>query len=929
MAQAALVEAARFFSRIHPDDLDPMRDAIARSAKSLETFEMDFRFRDAAGAEVWVEARSKPERTADGGVIWNGIATDITARKAAELALRQSERQFRAVLDTLQDSYFRTDLEGRFVMLSPSTAKMCGYSSADELIGEPTRVLYGDPEEQDRVMAEIREKGFVRDRSGLGRRKDGSTLWVSLNAQPWFDEQGRIAGMEGVARDITARMTADASLRESDERYRSLFDTSVDAIITTEEDGRIACWNRSAERMFGYAAAEVTGQPATVVVPQEYRDRHRAGLDRVKSGGEPHVIGKTVEMEGLRRDGSEFPLELSLTAWKVASGRFYTAIIRDITERKSAEEALRASEEQFRAMFDLTSVGVAQANPKTGRLLRVNPKVCLITGYSAEELLTRRFSDITHPDDRERDWTLFERTVTTGGSEYQIEKRYVRKDGSIAWANVNLTIIRDATGAPVRSIAMIMDITERRRAAEALAASEMRYRTLFENAAEGIIAIDADSKRFQFFNPALCAMFGYAPDEFGRLTLADVHGSLIEIAGRKVIFGFFADVTARLRLEAQFLQAQKMEAVGRLAGGVAHDFNNLLTVIQGYGELLHASLADDPERRESLGEIVKAAERAAALTRQLLAFSRQQVLEMRVLDVGAVVADTEKMLKRLIGEDVEVVVERPAALGLVKADPGQIEQVVLNLAVNSRDAMPGGGRLTLALANADLEVPLAAAQDSIPPGRYVVLTVTDTGTGMDAETTGHIFEPFYTTMERGKGTGLGLATVYGIVRQTGGYMAVETAPGAGTTFRVYLLRSDEKTTSGVRPNVHSRRGTETVLVVEDEPAVRALAKVVLERQGYTVLVAENGAAALDVATRDPRPIHVLLTDLVMPGMNGYELASRVAVLRPSIKVVFMSGYTADVLTGFDVKAGQAFISKPFSEKALAAKLREALDAPPA
>jgi PAS domain S-box-containing protein len=751
-------------------------------------------------------------------------------------------------------------------------------------------------------MAEIREKGFVRDRSGLGRRKDGSTLWVSLNAQPWFDEQGRIAGMEGVARDITARMTADASLRESDERYRSLFDTSVDAIITTDEDGRIACWNRSAERMFGYAAAEVTGQPATVVVPQEYRDRHRAGLDRVKSGGEPHVIGKTVEMEGLRRDGSEFPLELSLTAWKVASGRFYTAIIRDITERKSAEEALRASEEQFRAMFDLTSVGVAQANPKTGRLLRVNPKVCLITGYSAEELLTRRFSDITHPDDRERDWTLFERTVTTGGSEYQIEKRYVRKDGSIAWANVNLTIIRDATGAPVRSIAMIMDITERRRAAEALAASEMRYRTLFENAAEGIIAIDADSKRFQFFNPALCAMFGYAPDEFGRLTLADVHGSLIEIAGRKVIFGFFADVTARLRLEAQFLQAQKMEAVGRLAGGVAHDFNNLLTVIQGYGELLHASLADDPERRESLGEIVKAAERAAALTRQLLAFSRQQVLEMRILDVGAVVADTEKMLKRLIGEDVEVVVVKPAALGRVKADPGQIEQVVLNLAVNARDAMPGGGSLTISVDSVTEPAPLEGFPEILPAGRWVRLTMEDTGCGMDAETLSHAFEPFFTTKERGKGTGLGLSTVYGIVRQSGGFVQVTSGPGKGTAFRVYLPRSDEKKTSGVRPSVRSRQGTETVLVAHD------------------------GAAALDLVDKHTGAIHVLLTDVVMPGMNGRELAERIVKDHPGVRILYMSGYMDDaVMRHGIVESGVAFLQKPFTPLALARKVREVLD----
>ena len=300
--------------------------------------------------------------------------------------------------------------------------------------------------------------------------------------------------------------------------------------------------------------------------------------------------------------------------------------------------------------------------------------------------------------------------------------------------------------------------------------------------------------------------------------IRDEHGTTMNYVAVK------EDITAKKRAAEEFektqrqlQQAQKMEAVGRLAGGVAHDFNNLLTVIQGYGELLQASLEGDAEKRESVVEIVKAAERATALTRQLLAFSRHQVLEMRVLDVGAVVADTEKMLKRLIGEDIEVVVVKPAALGRVKANSGQIAQVVLNLAVNARDAMPGGGRLTVALADADLEAPLAAIQDSVLPGRYVVLSVTDTGTGMDTETVDHIFEPFFTTKERGKGTGLGLATVYGIVRQAGGNVAVETAPGAGATFRVYLPRCDEPMTSGLRPAVASRHGTETVLLVEDEP----------------------------------------------------------------------------------------------------------------
>ena len=412
-------------------------------------------------------------------------------------------------------------------------------------------------------------------------------------------------------------------------------------------------------------------------------------------------------------------------------------------------------------------------------------------------------------------------------------------------------------------------------------------------------------------------------------TLSAIGNSLPAETGMTGLIINARDVTERLKLESQFHQAQKMEAVGRLAGGVAHDFNNLLTVIHGYGELLLASLDDDAEKRENLGEILKASERASALTQQLLAFSRHQVLEMRVLDIGAVVDGIEKMLRRLIGEDIELAFRKPAALGRVKADPGQIEQVVLNLAVNSRDAMPGGGRLTLALENVDLGEPLALANDSIPPGPYVVLSVTDTGTGMDAETVGHVFEPFFTTKERGKGTGLGLATVYGIVRQSGGYVAVETNPGAGTTFRIYLPRCAEPMTAENPHSGETSDGTETVLLVEDERAVRALAKTVLERRGYSVIDVEDGPAALDVVSRDPRVIHVLLTDVILPKMNGVELASRVRELRPLIKLVFMSGYTADVLKGFDFKAGQALLAKPFSGKALAAKIREVLDVPEA
>jgi PAS domain S-box-containing protein len=504
-------------------------------------------------------------------------------------------------------------------------------------------------------------------------------------------------------------------------------------------------------------------------------------------------------------------------------------------------------------------------------------------------------------------------------------------------------------------------------AREALRESEERYHSLFATSLDAVL-LTTPGGEILAANAAACRMFGRSEEELiciGRAGVVDLSdprlsAGLEERARTGVFHGEIAflrkdgtkltgeistavftdrhgqerasmvihDVTERRQIEVQLQQAQKMEAVGRLAGGVAHDFNNLLTVIQGYGELLAASLEGDPEKRESVAEIVKAAERASALTRQLLAFSRQQVLETRVLDVGVVVGDIEKMLKRLIGEDVEIVVVKPLTLGRVKADPGQIEQVLFNLAVNSRDAMPGGGRLTIELADADLGAPLAAAPDAIPAGRYVVLSVTDTGSGMDTETVGHIFEPFFTTKEKGKGTGLGLATVYGIVRQTGGCVAVETAPGAGATFRIYLPWCAEPM-SGVRRSVSSRQGTETVLLVEDEPGVRSLTKVILERRGYTVLVAENGAAALDVVTRDTRLIHLLLTDLVMPGMNGRDLASRVLALRPAIKVVFMSGYAADVATDFPADPASGFLSKPFTEHSLTTKIREVLDAPPA
>ena len=404
--------------------------------------------------------------------------------------------------------------------------------------------------------------------------------------------------------------------------------------------------------------------------------------------------------------------------------------------------------------------------------------------------------------------------------------------------------------------------------------------------------------------------------------ILDEHGAII---------GFLAiqrDVTARKLLERQFLQAQKMEAVGRLAGGIAHDFNNLLTVINGYSGLLLERLDPQSDDHKSIQEIQKAGERAASLTRQLLAFSRKQILAPQVTDLNAIVSDIEKMLRRLIGEDVEFLTVLRPNLGKVKVDTGQIEQVLTNLVVNARDAMPQGGRITIETADVELDAAYVQTHHAVTPGRYVMLAVSDTGHGMDAETQSHIFEPFFTTKEAGKGTGLGLSTVYGIVKQSGGYVWVYSEPGRGATFKIYLPWATEagETVKAEKPAERLARGWETILLVEDQPGLRGLAQTVLESAGYRVLVASHPQEAVGICEGEAAPIHLLLTDVVLPGMSGRVLADHIVFSMPEMKVLYMSGYTDNAVVHHGVlKEGMNFLQKPFSPDVLLRKVREALN----
>jgi len=511
---------------------------------------------------------------------------------------------------------------------------------------------------------------------------------------------------------------------------------------------------------------------------------------------------------------------------------------------------------------------------------------------------------------------------------------------------------------------------ERRAAEEALRESEEKFRLISENVADLIAVLDLEGRRI-YNSPSYKEILGDPQTLHGTESFNEIHpddrdhikaifeetvrtgvgqradyrfllkdGSIrfIESQGSVIrdrageptnVLVVSRDVTERRKLEQQLLQSQKMEAIGQLAGGVAHDFNNLLTVISGFTQLALESFAEDNPNRENLLEVLGASDRAASLTRQLLAFSRQQTLQLRVLSLNEVVANTEKMLKRLIGEDIELVAVLAPDLGRVKADPGQVEQVIMNLAVNARDAMPKGGKLTIETANVDLDSAYSRKHPVARPGLHVMLSVTDTGSGMDEKTKARIFEPFFTTKERGKGTGLGLSTVYGIVKQSEGNIFVYSEPGLGTSFKVYLPQVREEVaavkSSGAAPQ--QLKGAETILVVEDEQPVRRLVRSVLESNGYKVLVATRGDEALSLAATHKGPITLMITDTVMPGMGGRELAERLAPNRPEMKVLYMSGYTDDTVVRHKVlDPDTPFLQKPFMPGSLARKVREVLDA---
>jgi len=803
-----------------------------------------------------------------------GLFEDISEQIRAETARRQAEDKYRRIVDNAVEGIFESVPGHGLVTVNPALAHMAGYSSPAEMVVcvSNVRQLYADPQDQERLQQVLRERGFVEGFECQMLRKDGSRLWISMSVRETPGTKGAPTIRDGTIVDISGRKRSELERQVTTEIIRSVTLTgNLDELLRLIH----AALNKVIDAENCFIALH---DPATGNFHFPFH------VDKFDSLTPPQNMGR------------------SCTDYVFRTGR-----------------PLLLNSEQFRDLVKRGHVELV-GTPSSSWI-----GVPLRTPAATIGVLV-----VQH---------------------YEREKAYTERD---------LEFLASAGG----SIALAI---ERKRAEERARESEARVRLLIDQL-PAVVSVTDKNLRFTSIVGADLAKRGMKPNdllgqslfeffETSDATFAPIAAHLRTLAGESVSYqvewrgGSYAghteplrdaagevqgviclalDVTERRRLEEQVRQSQKMEAVGRLAGGIAHDFNNLLMVIQGYADLLAERLPADDSLQRSAEQIQTAAQRAASLTRQLLAFSRRQVLAPSVLNIQSVVADMEKILRRLIGEDIDLEVVSSPDLWMVQADRSQIEQVILNLAVNARDAMPRGGRLTIETANAELaggEYP----SHSVPPGKYVVLSVTDNGVGMDEKTRARIFEPFFTTKEKGEGTGLGLATVYGVVNQSGGYVVVYSEPGRGSSFKIYLPRTEQAQLSAAgddRPVTGSLpRGTEVILLAEDERGVRDLAREYLETMGYKVLQAENGHIALELAAMHRGPIHLLLTDVVMPGIGGRELAARIAAIRPDIKTLYMSGYadrTAKRERLLESEAG--LLQKPFTLATLALKLREVLAA---
>jgi len=882
--------------------------------------------------------------------------------------LLQANSEMRAIFEAVPDIFFRVNATG--VILDCKAGKTSDlFASRENMIGKKIFDISLNPvacQFQNALEGVNKNHALVSFEYSLFLH--GAEHFWEARFIPLPEDQAIV-----IVRNITDCKDAEMALKKSEEYYREITVNSSDVIVIVDATGSIAYASPSIERFTGYRPDEMIGKNSMCFVVPD--DRARA-LEDFKQALETKDVSIFNSLRMRHKGGGERIMEgfgKNLLHNPAIAG--FVMNIRDVTDHKRAEEELRKSEQRYKLLTEKMSdiVWITDMNLRT---VYISPSIRRVLGFSREEQLPMTIEEQVTPASVMKvgqrligELAAEERSDTDPDRTVNLQLEYYHKDGSTRWMDMAVSGLRNEQGILTGLYGVSRDITNRKKAEEALRASEERYRTIFENTATANTII-AEDTTIRMANNNFVDLSGFTKEEvegkkswtsfvyqddldkmltYSKMRRTDPgltpssyefrfvnrQGEIKElfinvalIAETNESIASMVDLTETKRMETQLVQAQKMESVGRLAGGVAHDFNNMLSVIIGNAEMAISSVKRSDPLYRTLQDILGAGMRSADLTRQLLAFARKQTVSPRILDLNDTITGMIKMLRRLIGEHIDLGWHPGLNLWKVKIDPSQVDQLLANLVVNARDAIETSGRISIEISNTACDASFRLEQPDWVAGDYVMLTVSDNGCGIRKEALGSIFEPFFTTKKEGHGTGLGLATVYGIVKQNNGFISVYSEPGQGTTFRIYLPRyRDEKSEIAENNELQANipTGTETILLVEDEPTVLELSKAMLELLGYKVLAAGSKDHALMLIREYQEKVDLLFTDVVMPGMNGNELSERIMDLRPGLKCLYMSGYTADVIARQGIlREGLKFIAKPFSLQNLAAKVREAL-----